>query len=106
MVNITQQPPVNKSYHSTGCKYSIICREAQYTCTKGVCSQLFEIDVENGIIEKVEVKGGCSGNLQGISRLLVGMKAEDAAAKLEGIRCGFKATSCPDQLSKALKNCI
>ena len=68
---------------------------------KGVCSQLFEIDVE-----KVEVKGGCSGNLQGISRLLVGMKAEDAAAKLEGIRCGFKATSCPDQLSKALKNCI
>ena len=47
---------------------------------KGVCSQLFEIDVENGIIEKVEVKGGCSGNLQGISRLLVGMKAEDAAA--------------------------
>ena len=45
---------------------------------KGVCSQLFEIDVENGIIEKVEVKGGCSGNLQGISRLLVGMKAEDA----------------------------
>ena len=68
---------------------------------KGVCSQLFEID-----IEKVEVKGGCSGNLQGISRLLVGMKAEDAAAKLEGIRCGFKATSCPDQLSKALKNCI
>ena len=67
---------------------------------KGVCSQLFEIDVENGIIEKVEVKGGC------ISRLLVGMKAEDAAAKLEGIRCGYKATSCPDQLSKALKNCI
>lgn len=73
---------------------------------QGVCSQLFEIDVENGIIEKVEVKGGCSGNLQGILRLLVGMKAEEAAAKLEGIRCGYKATSCPDQLSKALKNCI
>lgn len=73
---------------------------------KGVCSQLMEIDVEDGIIEKVVVKGGCSGNLQGISSLLVGMKAEDAIAKMEGIRCGFKNTSCPDQLAKALKNCI
>lgn len=73
---------------------------------KGVCSQLMEIDVEDGIIEKVVVKGGCSGNLQGISRLLVGMKAEDAIARMEGIRCGFKDTSCPDQLAKALKNCI
>lgn len=73
---------------------------------KGVCSQLMEIDVEDGIIEKVVVKGGCSGNLQGISSLLVGMKAEDAIAKMEGIRCGFKDTSCPDQLAKALKNCI
>ena len=57
---------------------------------KGVCSQLFDIDVEDGIIQKVAVKGGCSGNLQG----------------MEGIRCGFKPTSCPDQLAKALKNCI
>jgi len=65
-----------------------------------------EIDVEDGIIEKVVVKGGCSGNLQGISSLLVGMKAEDAIARMEGIRCGFKDTSCPDQLAKALKNCI
>ena len=73
---------------------------------KGVCSQLMEIDVEDGIIEKVVVKGGCSGNLQGISSLLVGMKAEDAIARMEGIRCGFKDTSCPDQLAKALKNCI
>ena len=73
---------------------------------KGVCSQLMEIDVEDGIIEKVVVKGGCSGNLQGISSLLVGMKAEDAIARMEGIRCGFKNTSCPDQLAKALKNCI
>ena len=53
---------------------------------KGVCSQLMEIDVEDGIIEKVVVKGGCSGNLQGISSLLVGMKAEDAIARMEGIR--------------------
>ncbi len=73
---------------------------------KGVCSQLMEIDVEDGIIEKVVVKGGCNGNLQGISSLLVGMKAEDAIARMEGIRCGFKDTSCPDQLAKALKNCI
>ncbi len=73
---------------------------------KGVCSQLMEIDVEDGIIEKVVVKGVCSGNLQGISSLLVGMKAEDAIARMEGIRCGFKDTSCPDQLAKALKNCI
>lgn len=73
---------------------------------KGVCSQLMDIDVEDGIIEKVVVKGGCSGNLQGISSLLVGMKAEDAIARMEGIRCGFKDTSCPDQLAKALKNCI
>ena len=73
---------------------------------KGVCSQLFEIDVEDGRIEKVVVKGGCSGNLQGISQLLVGMKVEDAIARMEGINCGFKQTSCPDQLSKALKNCI
>ena len=73
---------------------------------KGVCSQLMEIDVEDGIIEKVVVGGGCSGNLQGISSLLVGMKAEDAIARMEGIRCGFKDTSCPDQLAKALKNCI
>ena len=53
---------------------------------EGVCSQLMTIDVENGIIEKVEVRGGCSGNLQGISQLLVGMKAEDAVKKMEGIR--------------------
>ena len=73
---------------------------------EGVCSQLMTIDVENGIIEKVEVRGGCSGNLQGISQLLVGMKAEDAVKKMEGIRCGYKATSCPDQLAQALKKCI
>ena len=73
---------------------------------KGVCSQLMQIDVEDGRIEKVEVVGGCSGNLQGISNLLVGMTVEEAIARMEGIRCGFKTTSCPDQLAKALKNCI
>ena len=73
---------------------------------KGVCSQLMTIDVENGIIKKVEVKGGCSGNLQGISKLLVGMPVKEAIAKMEGIHCGFKSTSCPDQLAQALKKCI
>lgn len=73
---------------------------------KGVCSQLMEIDVDNGRIEKVEVAGGCSGNLQGISNLLVGMTVEEAISRLEGIRCGRKPTSCPDQIAKALKNCI
>jgi len=64
------------------------------------------IDVEDGKIEKVEVKGGCSGNLQGISALLVGMPVKEAIAKMEGIHCGFKSTSCPDQLAQALKKCI
>lgn len=73
---------------------------------KGVCSQLMTIDVEEGRILNVAVKGGCSGNLQGISKLLVGMQVSEAIAKLEGIRCGYKNTSCPDQLAKALKECI
>ncbi len=73
---------------------------------KGVCSQLFDIDVEDGIIKKVAVKGGCSGNLQGISQLLVGMKVEEAVSRMEGIKCGYKSTSCPDQIAQALKNCI
>ena len=73
---------------------------------RGVCSQIMELEVEDGIILKVEVVGGCSGNLQGISKLLVGMKVEEAIDRLRGIKCGFKDTSCPDQLSKALEKCI
>ena len=73
---------------------------------KGVCSQLMTIDVENGVIKKVEIKGGCSGNLQGISKLLVGMPVKEAIEKMEGIRCGNKSTSCPDQLAQALRKCI
>ncbi len=73
---------------------------------RGVCSQKMDIDVENGIIQKVVVAGGCSGNLQGISRLVVGLTVEETISRLEGIRCGFKDTSCPDQLAKALKKCI
>lgn len=71
--------------------------------TKGTCSSAIEIEVNNGIIESVRFTGGCNGNLQGISRLVCGMKVEDAIDKLEGIRCGMKPTSCPDQLAQALK---
>ena len=74
----------------------------QYT-PKGVCSRQMEIDVEDGAIRAVRVQGGCSGNLQGIMSLLKGMRVEDAIERLEGIRCGMKPTSCPDQLAQALK---
>ena len=70
---------------------------------KGVCSQLMEFDVEDGAIQSLEVTGGCSGNLQGIARLVEGMPVEEAIRRLEGIRCGFKPTSCPDQFARALK---
>ena len=71
---------------------------------KGVCSKRFIIEVNDGIVGEVKIMGGCSGNLQGIASLLRGMKVEDAIERMEGIRCGFKATSCPDQLAQALKS--
>ena len=74
----------------------------EYT-PRGVCSQKMNIQVEDGIIHSVEVLGGCSGNLQGISRLVEGMSVEEAIRRLDGIRCGWKKTSCPDQLAQALK---
>lgn len=61
------------------------------------------IDVEENVIQSVKVVGGCSGNLQGVSALLKGMRVDEAIARLEGIRCGMKSTSCPDQLAQALK---
>lgn len=72
----------------------------------GVCSRLMNVEVEDGKIMHIEVIGGCSGNLQGISKLLVGMDAEQAIARIEGIKCGRKSTSCPDQLAKALRKCL
>jgi len=72
--------------------------------TQGTCSSMIDIEVENGIIKSVSFTGGCHGNLQGISRLVEGMKVEDAIARLKGIRCGFKSTSCPDQLARALES--
>lgn len=71
--------------------------------TKGVCSQLINFDIENGKVKNVSFVGGCSGNLQGISRLVEGMEVKEAIRRLEGIKCGFKATSCPDQFAQALK---
>lgn len=73
---------------------------------KGVCSRLMRVEVEDGIIRQVEVQGGCSGNLQGISRLLVGMPVQQAIEHMEGVRCGGKPTSCPDQLAKALRQAL
>lgn len=70
---------------------------------RGVCSQLMEIETDGNIIKKVNVIGGCSGNLQGISRLVEGMEIDEAIRRMEGIRCGYKPTSCPDQLAQALK---
>ena len=71
--------------------------------TKGVCSRQMIIDVEDGIVGDVQIVGGCHGNLQGICALVKGMKVEDVISRLEGICCGPKATSCPDQLAQALK---
>ena len=71
--------------------------------THGTCSREITFEVENGIVTKVNFVSGCNGNLQGISHLVEGMKVEDAIEKLQGIKCGFKNTSCPDQLAQALK---
>lgn len=70
---------------------------------KGVCSQQMDIDVENGKLVSLKVMGGCSGNLQGIAKLIEGMDVDEVIARLDGICCGFKKTSCPDQLAQALK---
>ena len=71
--------------------------------TKGVCSQMINFDIVDGKVSNVSFVGGCNGNLQGIGRLVEGMDVNEAISRLEGIRCGFKSTSCPDQLAQALK---
>jgi uncharacterized protein (TIGR03905 family) len=70
---------------------------------KGVCSKHMEVTVDDGVVRALTIKGGCHGNLQAIIRLVEGMPMEEVIARLEGIRCGFKKTSCPDQLAQALK---
>lgn len=71
--------------------------------TKGTCSRQITLDIQDGILKSVSFEGGCSGNLQGISALVEGMPVEDVVKKLEGIKCGKRPTSCPDQLSCALR---
>ena len=71
--------------------------------TFGTCSEMIEFEIIDNHLHNVRFYGGCSGNLQGLSKLLVGMSAQEAIDKLEGIRCGRKPTSCPDQLAQALK---
>ena len=71
--------------------------------TKGTCSQRILFEIENGIVLNVTFIGGCNGNLQGISKLVEGMKVNEVIKRIDGIRCGAKQTSCPDQLAKALK---
>lgn len=73
---------------------------------RGTCSRRMTVELEDGIIKSVNIEGGCSGNLQGISTLVTGMRATDAIAKLRGIKCGYKPTSCPDQLSIALEKAL
>lgn len=73
---------------------------------RGVCSRKIDIDVENGVIQSVKFTGGCHGNTQGVAALCIGRKVEDVIAILEGINCGGKGTSCPDQLSKALRQAL
>ena len=71
--------------------------------TQGTCSRMITVEVEDGVVTDCSFNGGCSGNTQGVAALVIGMKVDDAIAKMKGIRCGFKTTSCPDQLARALE---
>ena len=70
---------------------------------RGVCARGIAIDVDGDVIQSVKVTGGCDGNLKGVASLLVGMPVDEAIRRLDGIRCGAKPTSCPDQIARALK---
>ena len=74
--------------------------------TSGTCSRMVILDVEDGIISDCKFVGGCAGNTLGVAALVKGMTAEEAIARLKGIKCGFKNTSCPDQLAKALEDAL
>lgn len=71
--------------------------------TSGVCSRSIDIEIEDGIVVSVKYNGGCHGNTQGVAALVAGMSIDEVITRLSGIRCGFKQTSCPDQLATALK---
>lgn len=74
--------------------------------TQGTCSRAVIVDTEDGVITDCSFVGGCSGNTQGVAALVKGMKIDEAIAKIKGIKCGFKNTSCPDQLAKALETAL
>ena len=74
--------------------------------TKGTCSQRIFFDIEDGKVKNVQFVGGCNGNTQGISRLVEGMRVEDVIQRLEGVNCGGRGTSCPDQLARALHEAL
>ena len=74
--------------------------------TQGTCARSISFDLEDGIVKNISFNGGCNGNLKGISALAEGKTAEEVIATLSGIRCGFKSTSCPDQLARALKEAL
>jgi len=74
--------------------------------TKGTCSQKIFFDIEDGKVSNVQFLGGCNGNLKGIAALVEGMDIDQVISRVEGIRCGMKSTSCPDQLAKALKEAV
>lgn len=74
--------------------------------TKGTCSQRILFEIEDEKLRNVQFVGGCNGNLQGISKLVEGMDVEDVIERIDGIHCGMKPTSCPDQLARALKEII
>ena len=74
--------------------------------TRGTCSRMVTVDVEDGIVVDCSFVGGCAGNTVGVASLVKGMKAEEAIKRLKGIKCGFKPTSCPDQLARAIEEAI
>lgn len=74
--------------------------------TNGTCSTAIDVELKDGVIDSVKFTGGCNGNLQGISALVKGMTPGEAISRLKGIRCGFKQTSCPDQLARALESML
>ena len=74
--------------------------------TQGTCSRAVVVDVEDGVITNCSFVGGCAGNTQGVAALVKGMKIDEAIARIKGIKCGFKPTSCPDQLAKALESAL
>ncbi|MCQ2463755.1 MAG: TIGR03905 family TSCPD domain-containing protein [Clostridia bacterium] len=74
--------------------------------TRGTCSKSITVELEDGIVKNVQFEGGCNGNTQGVSALVRGMNAQQVISTLKGIRCGFKNTSCPDQLATALEQAL